>query len=63
MENLLPSAGGENVDPASNGKTSLNQIMLQLEENLKEEQRFNCTMLFTVFKFRLNPVQVGCMSD
>ena len=37
--------------------------MLQLEENLKEEQRFNCTMLFTVFKFRLNPVQVGHMSD
>lgn len=62
VENLVPSDAAENIDPAGNGKSSLNQIMLQLEENLKEEQRFNCTMLFTVFKYRLNPVQVGCHS-
>lgn len=59
VENLLPSDAAENIDPAGNGKTNLNQIMVDLEENLKEEQRFNCTMLFTVFKYRLNPVQVS----
>ena len=55
---MVPSDGGENIDPAGNSKSDLNQIMLQLEENLKVEQRFNCEMLFTVFKYRLNPVQV-----
>lgn len=59
VENLLPSDAAENIDPAGSGKTNLNQIMVDLEENLKEEQRFNCTMLFTVFKYRLNPVQAG----
>ena len=56
VENLLPSSeGGEEGD----SPLSLNTITLQLEENLKEEQRFNCRMLYTVFKLGLNPVQVS----
>lgn len=58
VENLLPTDGGENVDPTSAPK-SLNAITVQLEENLKEEQRFNCQMLYTVFKHCLNPIQVS----
>lgn len=58
LENLIPSDAPENIDPASTGKNGLNDIMFQLEENLKEEQRFNCHMLFTTFKYLLNPVQV-----
>lgn len=59
VENLLPSSeGGEEGAPA-HGPQSLNTITLQLEENLKEEQRFNCRMLYTVFKLGLNPVQVS----
>ena len=59
VENLLPSTGGvEDADSAS-GPQNLNTITLQLEENLKEEQRFNCRMLYTVFKLGLNPVQVS----
>ena len=57
VDNLLPSDGGENMDPTAAPK-SLNAITVQLEENLKEEQRFNCQMLYTVFKRCLNPVQV-----
>lgn len=58
VDNLLPTNGGENVDPTTAPK-SLNAITVQLEENLKEEQRFNCQMLYTVFKHCLNPVQAG----
>lgn len=58
VDNLLPTDGGENVDPTT-GPKSLNAITVQLEENLKEEQRFNCQMLYTVFKHCLNPVQVS----
>lgn len=59
VENLLPSDGGlEDGDPSS-GPQGLNTITMQLEENLKEEQRFNCRMLYSVFKVGLNPVQVG----
>lgn len=58
VDNLLPSDGGENRDPTVAPK-SLNAITVQLEENLKEEQRFNCQMLYTVFKHCLNPVQAG----
>ena len=58
VENLLPSDGGmEEGDPGS-GPQGLNAITMQLEENLKEEQRFNCRMLYSVFKVGLNPVQV-----
>ena len=57
VESLLPSDGGENVDPGIAPK-SLNAITLQLEENLKAEQRFSCQMLYTTFKHCLNPVQV-----
>lgn len=60
VENLLPSHGGENVDPAAAPK-NLNTITVQLEENLKQEQRFNCQMLYTVFKHCLNPVQVSLL--
>ncbi|KAL3154734.1 hypothetical protein ABBQ38_011282 [Trebouxia sp. C0009 RCD-2024] len=59
VENLLPSDGGlEDGDPGS-GPQGLNTITMQLEENLKEEQRFNCRMLYSVFKVGLNPVQAG----
>jgi len=57
VDHLLPSDGSENRDPTAAPK-SLNAITVQLEENLKEEQRFNCQMLYTVFKHCLNPVQV-----
>ena len=57
VENLLPSDGGENVDPVAAPK-NLNTVTVQLEENLKQEQRFSCQMLYTVFKHCLNPVQV-----
>lgn len=59
VENLLPSNGGVEEGDAASGPQNLNTITLQLEENLKEEQRFNCRMLYTVFKLGLNPVQVS----
>lgn len=59
VENLLPSNGGLGEGDSASGPQSLNTITLQLEENLKEEQRFNCRMLYTVFKLGLNPVQVS----
>ena len=59
VENLLPSNEGGQEGDASSGPQNLNTITLQLEDNLKEEQRFNCRMLYTVFKLGLNPVQVS----
>lgn len=59
VENLLPSSEGGEEGDLARGPQSLNTITLQLEENLKEEQRFNCRMLYTVFKLGLNPVQVS----
>ena len=59
VENLLPSNEGVEEGDTASGPQNLNTITLQLEENLKEEQRFNCCMLYTVFKLGLNPVQVS----
>ena len=57
VENLVPSDGGAGLDPASAPK-ALDAIATDLEENLKQEQRFNCQMLYAVFKHCLTPIQV-----
>ena len=52
-DQVIANAGGDN--------SKLTQLSDDLEQNLRDEQQFNVQMLYAVFRFQLNPLQVCCL--
>ena len=64
VDTVLPQidSGSDQVMANADGDNSkLTQLSDDLEQNLREEQQFNVQMLYAVFRFQLNPMQVCCL--
>ena len=65
VDTVLPqidSGSDQVIAHAGSDNSKLTQLSEDLEQNLREEQQFNVQMLYAVFKFQLNPLQVCCLS-
>lgn len=58
----IDSGSDQVIANAADDNSKLNKLSEALEQNLREEQQFNVQMLYAVFRFQLNPLQVCCLS-
>ena len=56
----INSGSDQVIAQAGDDNSKLTQLSEDLEQNLREEQQFNVQMLYAVFRFQLNPLQVRC---
>ena len=57
----INSGSDQVIAHAGDDNSKLTQLSEELEQNLREEQQFNVQMLYAVFRFQLNPLQVCCL--